>query len=132
MPRAFALAEAEAKGMDLVQLAYDATEQVATAKIVDFGKYMYDKKKKDNEKKKTQTAKGQKEIKFGYNIGDNDLALKIKKAKEFLAEGYIVKLMVVLRGREKAYKDIVYRKFVTVEEQLQPFGRSQGIKSEQF
>ncbi len=57
MPRAFALAEAEAQGMDLVQLAYDATEQVATAKIVDFGKYMYDKKKKDNVKKKTQTAK---------------------------------------------------------------------------
>lgn len=132
VPRAQALAQAQELWLDLVQLAYDPNEQVATAKIVDFGKYMYEKKKRDNEKKKSQAAKWQKEIKFGYNIGDNDLALKIKKAQEFLSEGYIVKMMVVLRGREKAYKDIVYNKFVTVEEQLQPYGKSQWIKAEQF
>jgi translation initiation factor IF-3 len=63
-----ALRQAEESGMDLVQVAYDAVEMMATAKIVDFGKQQYEKKKSDNEKKKASKSKGQKELKFGYNI----------------------------------------------------------------
>lgn len=88
---------AQDEGMDLVQIGYNAEEKVATAKIIDFGRYMYDKKKTDNQKKKQSKQKGQKEIKFGYNISEHDLELKIKKAHEFLDEGYVVKVMVVLR-----------------------------------
>lgn len=64
MPRAKALAIAQEQGVDLVQIGYNATEQISTAKLVDFGKYMYDKKKTESEKKKKQKQKGQKEIKF--------------------------------------------------------------------
>jgi translation initiation factor IF-3 len=48
---------AEDAGMDLVQVAYDPKEQIATAKIVDYGKYMYDKQKEESEKKKSQGNK---------------------------------------------------------------------------
>lgn len=123
---------AQEAGLDLVQLWYNPEEQVATAKIVDFGKYMYDKKKGETDKKKKQKQRGQKEIKFGYGIWDNDLALKIKKAQEFLEEGYTVKMMAVLRGREKAYKQNIRVKFVDIEQQLAPYGKAQGVKDEIF
>lgn len=97
MPRAKALSMAEESGLDLVQLSYDATQQVSTAKLVDYGRYMYDKKKTEQEKKQRQQAKEQKEIKFGYTIGHNDLDLKIKKVAEFLDNGHVVRVSVVLK-----------------------------------
>lgn len=118
VPRAKALAQAQEAGLDLVQLSYDPKDKVATAKIVDYGKYMYDKKRKEHEKKIQQKAKGQKEIKFGYNIGEHDLQIKIERAIVFLDKGYSVKVMVVLRGREKAYKELVREKFLQIEETL--------------
>ena len=132
VPRAKALAKAEEKWMDLVQLAYDPKEKIATAKIIDYGKYMYEKKKKESEKKKQQKAKWQKEIKFWYNIGDHDLEIKIKKAQEFLSQWHAVKLMVVLRWREKAYKQLVKEKFEVIKETMMEHGRPQSIKEEQF
>jgi len=131
-PRDRALAMASEQGMDLVQIWYNPEEKIATAKIVDFGKYMYEKKKWDSEKKKQQKQKWQKEMKFGYNIGDNDLSLKIKKTKEFLAEWYTVKLMVVLRWREKIYKDIVRTKLEFAEQELADAAKSHWIKDELF
>ena len=83
-PRERALALAREQSLDLVQIGYNPKEKVATAKIVDFGKYMYEKKKAESEKKKQQKKKWQKEMKFGYNIGEHDLELKIKKTREFL------------------------------------------------
>lgn len=132
VPRLKALSMAEEQGLDLVQMGYNPEEQVATARIVDFGKYMYDKKKDETDKKKKQKQKGQKEIKFGYGIGDNDLALKIKKAIEFLDDGFSVKMMAVLKGREKAYKEHVRVKFIDIEQQLIAHGKSLGVKDEIF
>lgn len=132
VPRAKAVQMAEEAWMDLVQIAYDPEEQVATAKIVDYGKYMYDKQKDESEKKKSQTHKWQKELKFGYNIWDNDLELKIKKAAEFLQKWFTVKVAVVLRGREKVYKESVLEKMEFVQEQLSAYGKSQWIRSEIF
>ncbi len=132
LPRLKALSMAEEQGLDLVQMGYNPEEQVATARIVDFGKYMYDKKKEETDKKKKQKQKGQKEIKFGYGIGDNDLALKIKKAQEFLEDGYSVKMMAVLKWREKAYKEHVRVKFIDIEQQLITHGKSLGVKDEIF
>lgn len=132
IPRAKALAMAYDKWLDLVQVWYNPKEKVSTAKIVDFGKWMYEKKKMESEKKKKQKQKWQKEVKFWYNIGDHDLDLKLKKAAEFLQDGYIVKLMVVLKWREKAYKELVREKMIYAEWFLDEYGKSQGIKIEQF
>lgn len=57
MPRSKALELSSEQGLDLVQIAYDPKQQVSTAKIVDFGKWQYDKKKAENEKKKKQRNK---------------------------------------------------------------------------
>lgn len=132
MSRAKALSMAQEQWLDLVQIWYNPTDQVSTAKIVDFGKWKYDKQKTESEKKKKQKNKGQKEVKFGYNIGDHDLDLKLKKAAEFLQDWYAVKLMVVLRWREKMYKSLVIEKMDRAELYLSEFGKSQWAKEEQF
>jgi len=132
MPRAKALQMASDQWMDLVQINYDPKTKICTAKIVDFGKYQYEKKKLESDQRKKQKSKVQKEIKFWYNIGDNDLKLKVAKAIEFLSKWNPVKINVVLRGREKAYKDIVRAKLDGVEEQLKEHGKTQWVKTENF
>jgi translation initiation factor IF-3 len=96
-PRRKALDMAGEKGLDLVQIRYDHENMVSTVKMVDYGKYQYQKSKDEKEKKKTQKTKVLKEIKLNYAIGDNDLALKIKKAKEFLGEKHNVKFSIKLK-----------------------------------
>jgi len=132
VPRATALAQAQEKNMDLVQVAYDPVKKIATAKIMDYGKFMYEQKKKESDKKKKQKTQWQKDIKFWYNIGDHDLAIKLKKAKEFLEKWYAVRLSVVLKGREKAYKPLVREKFKEIVEKMEEYGRPQWIKEEHF
>ena len=80
-----------------MQIAYNPVDMVCTAKMVDYGRYMYNKQKDEKEKKKTQKSKGMKEVKFGYTIGDNDLQLKIKRSREFLDDGYGVRFAVRLK-----------------------------------
>jgi len=77
---------AQTQHVDLVQMSYDAEKQVCTARLVDYGKFMYLKKKTEQEKKKHQQKREQKELKFGYTIGENDLDMKTKKAEEFLKD----------------------------------------------
>ena len=131
MPRAKALEIAEEQWVDLVQMSYDAQEQICTAKLVDYGKYMYDKKKNEQEKKQKNKPKEQKELKFWYTIWDNDLTMKIKKAWEFLAEGHVVRMSIVLKGREKVYKNLALEKLQRVDKALELSAKSQGIKEEQ-
>lgn len=131
MPRAKALEIAEEQWFDLVQMSYDAQTQVCTAKLVDYWKYMYDKKKTEQEKKKKNKSKEQKELKFGYTIGENDLDMKTRKASEFLHDGHTLRISVVLKGREKIYKHLALEKLQRVEQALEPVAKSQGIKEEQ-
>ena len=66
-----------------------------------------------------------KEIKISYGIGENDLALKIKKAEEFLKGGDNVKISIRLKGRERIYADKALEKILSMKESLLTFGRSQ-------
>lgn len=125
-----ALRRAASQWLDLVQLAYNPIDMVCTAKIVDYGKYMYDKQKDEKEKKKVQKAKWNKEIKVSYTIWDNDLALKVKKAEEFLNDWYSVRVSVRLKWREKIFADKMIEKLQEIEKTLEPLGRSQGVKQE--
>jgi len=120
-----ALRMASEQGLDLVQIAYNPVDMVCTAKMVDYGKYMYNKQKEEKDKKKTQKSKGMKEVKFGYTIGENDLQLKIKKSLEFLEDSYSVRYAVRLKGREKIYGSKVIEKLHYIEECLKDHSRSQ-------
>lgn len=124
-PRRRALEMAEEAGLDLVQIAYNPEEMLSTVRLTDYGKYMYQKGKEDKEKKKQQKSRDMKEIKISYAIGDNDLALKTKKAEEFLKEGTNVKISIRLKWRERIYAGKALEKILQVKETLLPFGRSQ-------
>lgn len=92
------------------QLALDLVEVVPTAdppvcRIVEYQKFLYDKKKKEKELKSKQTKQLVKEIRFGPNTDEHDFNFKVKHAKEFLAEGHKVKAYVHFRGRAIAYKE---------------------------
>ena len=124
-PRRVALEMADQAGLDLVQMSYDPDKMLSTVRMTDYWKYMYQKWKEDKERKKQQKSRETKEIKLSYAIWDNDLALKLKKAEEFLTSGTSVKISIRLKWREKMYADKALEKIEYAKEQLSQFGRAQ-------
>jgi len=98
-----AMSKANELGMDLVLIAPTAKPPVA--KIMDYGKYKYQEEKKQKEQRKNQVKIVVKEIKLSVKIAENDVAYKVKHAREFLEKGYHVKFRVFLRGREMAHPE---------------------------
>lgn len=102
-----ALKKAEVAGLDLIEISPNAVPPVA--KIMDYGKFQYD----DNKKQKLAKAKAHvvevKNIQVKVGTGDHDLALKAKKASEWLEEGNRVKIDLFLPGRTK-YMDLNFLK----------------------
>jgi translation initiation factor IF-3 len=102
-----ALAEAQKRGTDLIEISPTAVPPVA--KIMDYGKYVYDEKKKAKEAKaKVQTTEV-KNIQVKIGTGEHDLELKAKKISEWLGEGNRVKVDLFLVGRSK-YMDFNFLK----------------------
>jgi translation initiation factor IF-3 len=91
-------------GVDLVEISAGANPPVV--KIIDWGKYQYQKMKEQSRAKKKSKSSELKQIRLGLKIGENDLNIKIRKVKEFLDDGARVKLMSIFRGREMAHKEI--------------------------
>ncbi len=89
--------------LDLVEVAPKARPPVC--KIMDFGKYMYEKKKKEKEAKKKQHTVQVKELRFRPNTDDHDLEFKTRHARGFLEDGDKVKATVQFRGRDMLYTD---------------------------
>lgn len=89
--------------LDLVEVAPNAKPPVC--RIMDFGKYRFEQNKKLKEAKKKQKNIVVKEIKFRPKIDNHDFMTKLKKVIEFLSKGCRVKVTIMFRGREMAYKD---------------------------
>lgn len=104
MSRAEALHIAEKAGVDLVEISPNANPPVA--KIIDWGKYQYQKMKEQQKHKKNSKASELKQMRLGLKIGANDLDIKLRKIRSFLDEGHKVKIMIVFRGRELAHKEL--------------------------
>jgi translation initiation factor IF-3 len=98
------LAKAQELALDLVEVSPTARPPVC--KIMDYGKYKYDMKKKAAGAKKNQHASEVKEIKFRPKIEDHDFETKTGHVSRFLAEGNKVKLTMMFRGREITHADI--------------------------
>lgn len=94
---------AESYDLDLVEVAPDADPPVC--KVIDFGKFMYEKKKKEKEAKKKQHTVQVKELRFRPNTDDHDLKFKTRHAREFLEGGDKVKATVQFRGRDMLYTE---------------------------
>lgn len=94
---------AESYGKDLVEVAPGARPPVC--KVIDFGKFMYEKKKKEKEAKKKQHTIQVKELRFRPTTDDHDLEFKTRHAREFLEGGDKVKATVQFRGRDMLYTE---------------------------
>jgi len=99
-----ALALAQQRGMDLVEVAPNATPPVC--RVTEFGKYKYEQTKREREARKHQHANKVKEVKLRLNIDQHDYDFKLKHMFEFLAEGMKVKISLQFRGRENAHPEL--------------------------
>jgi translation initiation factor IF-3 len=101
LPTQQALREAEERGLDLVEVNPKATPPVC--KILDFGKFKYEEKKRQREAKRKQTVVEVKELKLRPKTDDHDLDVKLRAARRFIEAGNKVKFTVRFRGREIAH-----------------------------
>ena len=99
-----ALRLAEEAGVDLVEISPNANPPVA--KIVDWGKYQYQKMKEQQKNKRNAKTVEIKQMRFGLKIGSGDLEIKLRKIRKFLESGDKVKIQIVFKGREMAHKEI--------------------------
>lgn len=106
MSRQDALKAAEEAGLDLVEISPNADPPVA--KIVDWGKYQYQKMKEAQKSRRNSKQSELKQMRFGMKIGQGDLEIKLRKIREFLADGHKVRIQIFFRGREMAHRDLGY------------------------
>src|SRR5512146_1419475 len=90
-------------GLDLVEVSPMAKPPVC--KIMDYGKFKYLEKKKQNEAKKKQVVVQLKEVKLRPRTEEHDYDVKLKKVREFLAEANKARITVMFRGREMSHKE---------------------------
>ncbi len=119
---------AKGRGLDLVQV----TEKVdpPVCKIIDYGKFLYRLQKKEKEKKtqKTSEIKG---IRLRFNISEHDLETRANQAEKFLKKGKIVKIEMILRGREKGLTHFAREKishFIEVLSEKTPIKVERDLK----
>ena len=104
MSRSEALSAAEQAGLDLVEISPAASPPVA--KIIDWGKYQYQKMKEQQRNRKNAKQSELKQMRLGLKIGQHDLDIKLKKIRSFLADGDKVRIQIFFRGREMAHQEL--------------------------
>ncbi len=111
-----AMEKAKEKELDLVQITDNVVPPVC--KITDYGKYIYEENKK--KKKQEKTSKVQiKSIRLGFSISDHDMETRAKSAEKFLNEGDSVRIVLPLKGRQKALQEVGREKIERFIEMLQ-------------
>ena len=111
-----ALKTARERGLDLVEIAPKSDPPIC--KIMDYGKWKFDNKKKERRSKKSQSKIIIKEIQLRPRTGKGDIKIKLDKARSFLAQGCKVKINLQFRGRELAHKDLGFKILKEVEKRL--------------
>lgn len=112
-------------GLDLVEISPNAEPPVV--RIIDYNKFLYQKKKKEKELK-ANTAKQQlKEIRFGPETGEHDFEFKLRHAKNFLSEGNKVKAYVQFRGRAIVFKDRGELLLLRLVKELEDYGTAEHL-----
>jgi len=107
LSREEALAAARDAELDLIEVSPEASPPVA--KIVDWGKYNYQRTKQAQKSRAKSKPLDLKQMRVGLRIGQNDLEIKMRKVTGFLDAGHKVKIAVVYRGRELAHKELGYQ-----------------------
>jgi translation initiation factor IF-3 len=116
-----ALALAIKKGLDLVEIA--PNQRPPVARIMDFGKYKYELKKKEQASKKKQHSVHVKEVRVRPKIAEHDVQVKVRKARNFLEHGDKVQVNCLFRGREMAHKEVAQRVLAHVYQLLEDIAK---------
>ena len=116
MTRAEALEAARAANLDLVEISPAAAPPVA--KIIDWGKYQYQKMKEQQKNRKKAKSTDIKQMRMGLKIGKGDLEIKLRKIRAFLADGDKVKILIFFRGREMAHQELGFKMMAEIQEAL--------------
>ena len=124
MPTPQALAMAQERGYDLVEVAPMASPPVV--KFLDFGQYKYELTKRDKENKRRQRSVTFKEVRLTPKIGSGDFETKVHRAIEFLEEGDRIKVTVRFRGRELTHPELGRNMLTRFTEQVKEHGRPSG------
>jgi translation initiation factor IF-3 len=124
-PTQEALKMAQEQQLDLVEISPQADPPVC--KIIDYNKFLYDKKKKDKEMKAKAKTTEMKEIRFTPNTDDHDFDFKSKHAENFLKEGNKVKAYVQFKGRAIQFKDRGELLLLKFAERLAEFGSLESM-----
>jgi translation initiation factor IF-3 len=123
-----ALRMAREHNFDLIQITDKVDPPVC--RIFDYGKFLYQMKKKEKEKRKEKGGET-KGIRLGFNISEHDMEIRAKQAREFLEEGKRIQIELILRGREKELADFAkekMKKFVEILEKMIPIKIDQELK----
>jgi translation initiation factor IF-3 len=106
-----AMTMAEDKNLDLVEVSANANPPVC--RIMDYGKYQYQRKQQEVKKTKVLDTK---EIRLSFKIGEHDKEIKVKRAEGFLSAGHKVKITMMLRGRENIFAGEAVKKMKAIAE----------------
>ena len=112
-----ALLMARDKQLDLFCISPQAKPPVC--RILDFSKYIYQLRKKNNGKKISSKKNSLKEAKFSFRISENDISIKTKKIINWLEDDSSVKVVLFMRGRERQYKEIALEKCKKIVKSVQ-------------
>ena len=115
-----AVRRAREQGLDLVEVA--PTAEPPVCRIIDYGKFQYEAKKKANEAKKKQVVITVKEVKFRPGTDEHDYQFKMKHARGFLQEGDKVNATIFFRGREITHRELGAQLLQRLEKDLQEVG----------
>ena len=128
MPTYEALKLANERGFDLVEVGPGAKPPVA--KIMDYGKYMYQKEKRERGDKTSKAPSQEiKTVKIGFRTGTHDLMIRAGQADKFLQKGHRVRLELTLRGREKSMADLGRSKLESFVKMIsEPFAQEESVK----
>ncbi len=124
-PISKAMAMADEMGLDLVEITAKADPPVC--KIVDYQKFLYQKRKKAKAMKQNATKVVIKEIRFGPNTDEHDFQFKLKHAQEFLEEGSKVKATIFFRGRSIMFADQGEKQLLRFAVELENYGRAENM-----
>ena len=111
-----AIQKAREVGLDLVEIA--STAQPPVCRIIDYGKFLYEQKKRQHEAKKKQVTVSVKEIKFRPGTDDHDYDYRMKNARNWLADGDKVRATISFRGREMSHRELGAKILARLREDL--------------
>ncbi|HID32905.1 MAG TPA: translation initiation factor IF-3 [bacterium (Candidatus Stahlbacteria)] len=124
LPTKDAIRLAQSRGLDLIEVA--PTSDPPVCRILNYGKFLYEKRRKEREARRRQHQVGVRQMRFTLKILEHDYQIKLKKIRKFLESGNRVRIMVRLRGRETTRKGQAIELIRQISKDIEDLGALEG------